>query len=169
MARPRRKHWWHASLRPSLTGLTTGVIHSNIDFEVELDLRESAISVHTSTGEQMREELRGQPAEELAVRVRDFLQSARVSAIPPVIASGNGASAEAGRLFPGYSAEEANKLARALSAVSAAMDGFRARYSRRDEPGTGLATSFRPVDDLATRTQRYLTRTRQTRSTPTSR
>ena len=36
--RPRRKHWWHASLRPSLQGLTTGVVHANISFELMLNL-----------------------------------------------------------------------------------------------------------------------------------
>ena len=37
--RPRRKHWWHASLRPSLAGLSTGVVHAGTEFELELDLR----------------------------------------------------------------------------------------------------------------------------------
>ena len=36
--RKKRKHWWHASLRPSLYGLTTGVIYGAKDFEIELDL-----------------------------------------------------------------------------------------------------------------------------------
>ena len=48
--RPRRKHWWHASLRPSLNGLTTGVVHAGIDFELELNLRESLLQGRTSVG-----------------------------------------------------------------------------------------------------------------------
>ncbi len=132
-ARPRRKHWWHASLRPSLTGLTTGVIDSNIDFEIALNLRESALSVHTSTGERMRENLHGQPAGELAASVQKFLLSAGVSASPQGSAAGNGASAEANAIS-GYSAEEANKLARALRAVSASMAGVRAGIREETSP-----------------------------------
>ena len=110
VTRAKRKHWWHASLRPSLTGLTTGVIHSNIDFEIELNLRESAISVHTSTGERMWEELHGRPAAQMAAHVRHFLESAGVSAKPQGSAAGDDASADA-RGFAKYSGEEAIKLA----------------------------------------------------------
>ncbi len=94
-SRQRRKHWWHASLRPSLTGLTTGVIVSDIDFEVELDLRESALCVRTSTGEHIRKELHGQPAAELAAQVRNFLCSAGVALSPEVSAAGDGMPADA--------------------------------------------------------------------------
>ena len=131
--RTKRKHWWHASLRPSLTGLTTGVMHSNIDFEIELNLRESTISVHTSTGERMLEELHGQPAAQVAIQIRSFLESAGVSAKPQGSAAGDDASADA-RDFAGYSGEEANKLARALNAVSAALVEFRAGIREESSP-----------------------------------
>ena len=49
--RTRRKHWWHASLRPSLTGVTTGVIHAEVDFEIGLDFRSSLLTVATAPGE----------------------------------------------------------------------------------------------------------------------
>jgi hypothetical protein len=131
--RAKRKHWWHASLRPSLTGLTTGVIHGNIDFEIELNLRESAICVHTSTGERMLEELHGQPAEKVGAHVHSFLESAGVSAKPQGSVAGDDASADA-QGFAGYSGEEANKLARALSAVSAAFVEFRAGIREESSP-----------------------------------
>ena len=35
VSRKKRKHWWHASLRPSLYGMTTGVIYGKTDFEME--------------------------------------------------------------------------------------------------------------------------------------
>jgi hypothetical protein len=130
---PHRKHWWHASLRPSLTGLTTGVIVSNIDFEIELDFRESALCVRTSTGENIREKLHGQPAAELAAQVRDFLHSAGVVASPQDDAGDDATSADAAG-FSAYSAEVANKLARALSSVSAAMSGFRAGIREETSP-----------------------------------
>ena len=45
----RRKHWWHISLRPSLNGLTTGVVYSErINFEIELNLVQSLLTVNTS-------------------------------------------------------------------------------------------------------------------------
>ena len=131
--RAKRKHWWHASLRPSLTGLTTGVIHSNIDFEIELNLRKSAISVHTSTGERMWEELHGQPAVQVGAQVLSFLESAGVSAKPQSSVAGDDASADA-QGFAGYSGEEANKLARALSAVSSALVTFRAGIREESSP-----------------------------------
>ena len=51
----KRKHWWHASLRPSLSGLTTGVIHAGFDFELELNLSESLLIGRTSSGERLTE------------------------------------------------------------------------------------------------------------------
>ena len=33
--REKRKHWWHASLRPSLSGLTTGVVHAGVGVAAE--------------------------------------------------------------------------------------------------------------------------------------
>jgi len=132
-SRVRRKHWWHASLRPSLTGLTTGVIHGDIDFEIEMDLRESALSVRTAMGERMWEELRGQPAEELATRVDRFLQAAGVSERPQGIA-GDTEAPDVANDLSGYSPEEASKLARALNEVSAAMVSFRAGIREETSP-----------------------------------
>ena len=50
----KRKHWWHASLRPSLNGLTPGIIHSDIDFELELNLSDSLLQLKTSSGKHFR-------------------------------------------------------------------------------------------------------------------
>ena len=71
--RPKRKHWWHASLRPALAGLTSGVIHANLDFKLTLNLRQSQFCVQTSTGEEFTVFLQGQPASEIARLVNDFL------------------------------------------------------------------------------------------------
>jgi hypothetical protein len=130
--RSRRKHWWHASLRPSLTGLSTGVIHSNIDFEIELDLQASAINVSVSNGERMREELHGQPANNIAASICSFLESAGVSAKPEGIAADGDTSSAA--VFSGYSADTAKDLASALGAVSAALVEFRAGIREESSP-----------------------------------
>ena len=48
--RPKRKHWWHASLRPSLNGLTSGVVRTSIGFDIELNLRKSVLELRASSG-----------------------------------------------------------------------------------------------------------------------
>lgn len=127
--RLKRKHWWHASLRPSLNGLTTGVIHAGIGFEFELNLRESLLQGRTSTGVQFVEALHGQPAAELTARIRDFLIAAGID---------NRFIPEAGRHgmngLVGYSAEHALDMGYALNSVSAAMESFRAGIREETSP-----------------------------------
>jgi hypothetical protein len=130
--RARRKHWWHASLRPSLAGLTTGVIHSNIDFEIELDLQASAIKVSVSNGERMCEELHGQPANQVAASIRSFLESSGVSAGRQGVAVGDDAAGAAG--FSDYSSDTAKDLGSALGAVAAALVDFRAGIREESSP-----------------------------------
>ncbi len=129
--RPKRKHWWHASLRPSLNGLTTDVIHAGIDFELELNLREGLLQGQTSIGEQLTEEIHGQPAAELAARIRDFLI---VAGIDDRLAAEKSNDNDSEDVFAGYSAEHAYNLARALSSVSAAMESFRAGIREETSP-----------------------------------
>jgi len=131
--RAARKHWWHASLRPSLTGLTTGVIHSNLDFEIELDLQASTVNVNVSNGKRLCEELRGQPAPELAAIIRNFLDSAGVSAKPQGVVADGDQPPDAAE-FSGYSRDTANELAYALGAVSAALVAFRAGIREESSP-----------------------------------
>jgi hypothetical protein len=127
--RSRRKHWWHASLRPSIGGLSSGVIHSTVDIELVLNLRESLFQARTSTGEQLDEALRGQPAAELAAIIQDFMIDAGVdvSCIPQGVTFNTQA-------FGGYSAEQASELGRTLNAVSAAMAAFRAPIREETSP-----------------------------------
>ncbi len=129
--RPKRKHWWHASLRPSLNGLTTDVIHAGIDFELELNLREGLLQGRTSIGRQLKEEIHGQPAAELAARIRDFLIVAGIDDRLAAAKSNGNNSEDA---FAGYSAEHACNLARTLSCVSAAMELFRAGIREETSP-----------------------------------
>ena len=126
--RPKRKHWWHASLRPSLNGLTTDVVHAGIDFELELNLREDLLQGRTSMGEALTEKLHGQPAAELAARIRDFLIAAGIDKryLPQGDHGANG--------FGGYSGEQAVNLARAVNAVTAAMESFRAGIREETSP-----------------------------------
>lgn len=48
-AAPKRKHWWRVSLRPSLTGRTSGLVRAGDDFEIVLNFASSDLhmpSVH---------------------------------------------------------------------------------------------------------------------------
>ena len=127
--RPRRKHWWHASLRPSLNGLTTGAIHADIDFELELNLRNKRLQGRTSKGEQLSEPLRGQPAAELATIIRDFLIDAGIDS--QFVPQGGQHNTNG---FVGYSAMHADTLARVFNSVAAAMEQFRASIREETSP-----------------------------------
>lgn len=124
--RSRRKHWWHASLRPSLAGLTTGVVYGDVDYEIELNLRESVLIVRTASGGHLREELHGQPAAEIAANLTSVLQSVGVVGVDSV-SGGDDA-------FADFSSAAASTLGQALNSVSAAMVSFRAGIREETSP-----------------------------------
>ena len=128
---PKRKHWWHASLRPSLTGMTTGVVHAKIDFEIELDFRNSQLLIRSATGEAHSELLRGQPVYQLVDVISDFLVSTGISENP---ADHFNLGVESTRDFNGYSDEQANLIGRAFSDVAATMFRFRASFREESSP-----------------------------------
>ena len=127
--RARRKHWWHSSLRPSLEGLTTGVIHAQIDFELELNLRQSLLRARTRNGAELTADLRGQPASELAQNIKDFLGANGLGHL-----SNPGDTARIEQTTPGYSAEIAATLAAVWRAVSATLAEFRAGIREETSP-----------------------------------
>ena len=128
--RPKRKHWWHASLRPSLTGLTTGVVHASVDFELELNLRENLIDGRTSRGEKFTTVLQGQPASEIAQQVGDFLIANGMEQRFVPDETGSNTADE----FAAYSAEHAYSLSCVLNSVSATMAEFRASIPEETSP-----------------------------------
>jgi len=125
----KRKHWWHASLRPSMAGLTTGVVHAGIDFELEIDLWASQIIGRTTEGAQLIEAIDGQAADVLAQEIADFLTASGVGSgqIPANKSQGSDR-------FAGYSAEWAQSLGRVLNDVNAAMTEFRAGIPEETSP-----------------------------------
>lgn len=127
--RPKRKHWWHASLRPSLTGLTTGVVDAGIDFELALDLRESLLVGRTVDGAQMIEAIDGQPAAELAAKISDFLTADGLDSAGVPAEDSYGTD-----VFSGYSTENANRIGQVVSAVNAAMNRFRSSIREETSP-----------------------------------
>ena len=127
--RPKRKHWWHASLRPSLTGLTTGVVNAGADFELELNLRDNQLNAWMSDGATFVEDLHGQPTSELAIRISDFLIAGGVDdqLVPKA-----GEYDDVG--FADYSKKHAVDIVYVLSFVAAAMADFRAGIREETSP-----------------------------------
>ena len=126
--RPRRKHWWHASLRPSLRGLTTGVVRAQVDYELELDLIASALRVRTTDAE-LSADLTGQSAKDIAALLDETLGTAGVDAS---LAPGD--KVRGGRQFAGYSATHSIRLQQAFASVSAALEDFRAGIREESSP-----------------------------------
>lgn len=128
---PKRKHWWHASLRPSINGLTTGVVHDEIDFEIELNLRKSLLEINTSTGKYLSVILKGQSASELANSIDNFLTTNDFSKqSAPQIPD----SPESNTEHPVYSEQQAQFIARVLNSVSSTMNSFRAGIREETSP-----------------------------------
>jgi len=127
-SRARRKHFWHASLRPSITGLSSGVVRAGIDFELELDLVSSRLRARTLDREAV-EELTGQSAARIAAWLDDTLTDA---GLDPPLAPGDEVRADTG--FHGYDAVQARRLHRALSSVAGALENFRAGIREETSP-----------------------------------
>jgi hypothetical protein len=130
-ARAKRKHWWHASLRPSLRGLTTGIVHADIDFEMELDFRSSHFHIRTASGESHSELLRGQPVYQLVDVIGDFLLA---TGIKKDAADHLNLNVENSQPFDAYSEEQANLIGRIFSDVAATMASFRAGVREETSP-----------------------------------
>ena len=127
-ARARRKHWWHASLRPSVRGLTTGVVRAATDFEVELDLIASRLRVRTAPMN-LDLELDGQPDAEVASWLRDTLGDVGVdAALAPVDSAWDEA------VFAGYMPLQAQRLHAAFAAVAGELESFRAGVREETSP-----------------------------------
>lgn len=127
--RPRRKHWWHAGLSPTIHGVTTGLIHADVDISIELNSSESLVTGQASNGESFIEPLNGQTAAGLAERVKKFMLSLGVdrARVPdPAQFSVND--------FPEYSAEHAYVIGRTIRAIHASLDLFRSRIKEETSP-----------------------------------
>ena len=130
-SRPKRKHWWHASLRPSLTGLTTGLIHADIDFELTLDFRNNLLRARTASGEAYDEPLKGQPVYQLADTVIDFLVS---TGVKRSLSADLQLDRDTASQFDAYSDEQANLIGRVFGDVAALLAEFRAEITEESSP-----------------------------------
>jgi len=126
--RKRRKHWWHASLRPSVAGMTTGVVRANVNFEIELDLQNSRLAVRDGFFE-LSEPIVGQSAADLAGWLDGILSDLGISA---TYAPGTEGFADA--VHPGYSGEVAKSMHGALMSIAGALENLRAGIREETSP-----------------------------------
>ena len=127
--RARRKHWWQLSLRPSLRGLSTGMVHADVDFEFELDLVASRVRGLAVGADPFDQAINGSSGLGFVEDVAAYLVGSGVSrAFVPA------ASERDVRDFPGYSREVAADLASAWRFISAAFVAFQAGIPEETSP-----------------------------------
>ena len=126
--RSKRKHWWHASLRPSLNGLTTGVVRAAADIELELDFRRASLHARAGNDSGFDLALDGQPASEVAALVNEFLSGNGVS---DAQLPGTDSSQIA---WPAFSHTHAESMGQVLRSVATAMETFRAGIREETSP-----------------------------------
>jgi hypothetical protein len=128
---PRRKHWWQITLYPSVRGLTTGLVHSGVDYELELDLTTDRLLGQVAGGQALSEPLGGRPVNELAEIIQGFLLENGIDR--KLIPAANNRESHV-RATPGYSAEIAATLGHALRSINAAMNEFKAGIPEETSP-----------------------------------
>lgn len=129
--RTKRKHWWHASLRPSLNGLSTGIVYGNCDFELELNFRNGVLEGRTDTGAGFSAKLEGQAASDLGTGVAAFLIENGIDENRIPFADPQQASSIT---YPDYSAHQAAVMGSALKGVTQLMVRLRAQVREECSP-----------------------------------
>jgi len=131
LVRLKRKHWWHASLRPSITGLTSRSIRANLDFELQLNLQRSQLQIQTTASDPVFILLEGQSGNALIEEIGDHLASAGLDSQFIL----NQQEDEAfNKTFGGYQADQAATLHQTLASVTAAMEVLRGSIKEETSP-----------------------------------
>jgi hypothetical protein len=126
-----RKHWWQITVYPSLRGLTTGMIHAGIDFELELDLQQDRLLGQVAGGDTLSEPLGGRSGRDLAGVVASFLTD---HGIDPELIPEDKKRESHDVTAAGYSVDTAASLGTTVRSVSAAMAAFRAPIAEETSP-----------------------------------
>ena len=128
---PRRKHWWQLTVRPSINGISTGLVQAGINFELEIDLAQDRLLGRVTGGEDFSEPMGGRPAKELAERVQVFLLENGID--PELIPADKGRERDT-QSTEHYSAEIAASLGTTLRSVNSALSVFRAGIREETSP-----------------------------------
>ena len=115
-----------------MVGLTTGVIYTDkLDFEIELNLRDSQLTVATTNGQSLHIDLHGQNPSGPAREVFEFLVKCGISTeLTNPVSATQSASVD----FPNYSAGHAKSLAEAIGGITASLESFRADLREETSP-----------------------------------
>ncbi len=127
-SRSKRKHWWHASLRPSLKGLSTGVVRAATDFELELNFHNAALCASSSDGNAVEVDLNGQSAAEMEQVLGEFLSANGIVGVELANADRSDIT------WPAFSRSHAELMGQALGSISAEMEAFRAGVREETSP-----------------------------------
>ena len=131
--RSKRKHWWHASLRPSLNGLSTGVVRATTDFELELDFRRAKLHARSRSDNSFDVELDGQSAVEIAAAIRDFMSANGVG--DSQLEQFSNANRDSGAVdLQDFSTGHSVTMGQVLRSVTTAMEAFRASVREETSP-----------------------------------
>jgi hypothetical protein len=128
---PRRKHWWQLTVRPSINGISTGLVQAGINFELEIDLAQDRLRGRVTGGEDFSEPMGGRAAKELAERVQVFLLENGID--PELIPADKGRERDT-QSTEHYSAEIAASLGTTLRSVNSALSVFRAGIREETSP-----------------------------------
>jgi hypothetical protein len=126
-----RKHWWQITVYPSVRGLTTGMIHAGIDFELELDLQQDRLLGQVAGGDTLSEPLGGRSGHDMAGIVASFLTD---HGIDPELIPDDKKRESHDVAAGGYSVDIAASLGTTVRSVSAAMVAFRAPITEETSP-----------------------------------
>ena len=128
---PRRKHWWQLTVKPSVKGITSGLVQTGIDFELELELAQDRLRGRVAGGGELSEPLAGRPTKELAGIVQRFLIE---NGIDPELAPADKGRERDTLATADYSVEIATSLGATLRSVNAAMSIFQAGIREETSP-----------------------------------
>ncbi|MDH3712259.1 MAG: DUF5996 family protein [Gammaproteobacteria bacterium] len=129
--RTRRKHWWHGSVRLALHGLSSGVICHSVDFQLDLDVRDSQFRVQTANGSCLVQALHGQTPASLAEAARDFLGA---NGIAPEHMPAPREDAAHARTYVDFSPEHARTIGYVWRAVLTALERLRNELREETSP-----------------------------------
>jgi hypothetical protein len=136
---PRRNHWWHASLRATPRGLSTGFIpHKDSGFEIELDLVSHGVEVRTPRGDRAGFELRdGLSVAAFHRRLFDVLKTfeiqPRILAKPYDVPFSDEPFAKDER-HAAYDREAVERYGRTLRWVAGVLEEFAGGYEGKTSP-----------------------------------